>query len=125
MTERKKITLSRPAGADSDTPSSKPEFGGRKPPVRGSGTAPRKRMTAAEAEQARAEAAARGPGGWQGREPGRHGGQGADEGRRQGPGADRRRGEDQDENLGGPFGRFTRELHAGKYEAREHSVPLT
>lgn len=94
MTERKKITLSRPAGADSDTPSSKPEFGGRKPPVRGSGTAPRKRMTAAEAEQARAEAAARGPGHWQDRGPGGHGGQGAAEGRRQGPGPDRRRGDD-------------------------------
>lgn len=70
MTERKKITLSRPAGADSNTPSQQPEFGGRKPPVRGSGTAPRKRMTAAEAEQARAEAAARGPGQWQDRGPG-------------------------------------------------------
>lgn len=70
MTERKKITLSRPAGADSGSPSSKPEFGGRKPPVRGSGTAPRKRMTAAEAEQARAEAAACGPGQWQDRGPG-------------------------------------------------------
>jgi len=70
MTERKKITLSRPAGADSNTPSQTPEFGGRKPPVRGSGTAPRKRMSAAEAEQARAEAAARVPGQWQDRGPG-------------------------------------------------------
>jgi len=70
MTERKKITLSRPAGAGRGSPSSKPEFGGRKPPVRGSGTAPRKRMTAAEAEQARAEGAARGPGQWQDRGPG-------------------------------------------------------
>jgi len=70
MTERKKITLSRPAGADSNTPSQTPEFGGRKPPVRGSGTAPRKRMTAAEAEQARAEAAARAQGQWQDRGPG-------------------------------------------------------
>ena len=70
MTERKKITLSRPAGADSNAPSQTPEFGGRKPPVRGSGTAPRKRMTAAEAEQARAEAAARAPGQWQDRGPG-------------------------------------------------------
>ena len=52
MTERKKISLSRPA-ATGDTPSA------HKPPVRGPGTAPRKRMTAAEAEQARAERAAR------------------------------------------------------------------
>lgn len=71
MTERKKITLSRPAGADSNTPSQTPEFGGRKPPVRGSGTAPRKRMTAAEAEQARAEAAAHARGQRQDRGPGR------------------------------------------------------
>lgn len=53
MTERKKISLSRPA-ATGDTPSA------HKPPVRGPGTAPRKRMTAAEAEQARAERAERG-----------------------------------------------------------------
>ena len=78
MTERKKITLSRPAGADSNAPSPQPEFGGRKPPVRGSGTAPRKRMTAAEAEQARIDAAARGPGQWADR----------------GPGPDRARGDD-------------------------------
>ena len=52
MTERKKISLSRPA-ATGDTPSA------HKPPVRGPGTAPRKRMTAAEAEQARAERAER------------------------------------------------------------------
>ena len=52
MTERKKISLSRPASSgDTSTP--------HKPPVRGSGSAPRKRMTAAEAEQARAERAAR------------------------------------------------------------------
>ena len=54
MTERKKISLSRPAAASSEAPE-----GGRKPPVRGPGTAPRKRLSAAEAEQARVEAAAR------------------------------------------------------------------
>jgi len=52
MTERKKISLSRPA-ATGDAPSA------HKPPVRGAGSAPRKRMTAAEAEQARAERAER------------------------------------------------------------------
>ncbi len=52
MTERKKISLSRPA-ATGDAPSA------HKPPARGSGSAPRKRMTAAEAEQARAERAQR------------------------------------------------------------------
>jgi 23S rRNA pseudouridine2604 synthase len=82
MTERKKITLSRPTGADSQAPSGQPEFAGRKPPVRGSGTAPRKRMTAAEAEQSRVEAAARGPGQWQDR----------------GPGPDRPRGDDSHRN---------------------------
>jgi len=52
MTERKKLSLSRPAPADSsDAPAR------RKPPVRGAGSAPRKRMTAAEAAQAREEAA--------------------------------------------------------------------
>lgn len=54
MTERKKISLVRPAATGRDALE-----GGRKPPVRGPGTAPRKRMTAAEAEQARAQAAAR------------------------------------------------------------------
>ena len=54
MTERKKLSLNRPAPTDGD---SAPTH--RKPPVRGSGTAPRKRMTAAEAAQAREEAAAR------------------------------------------------------------------
>ena len=50
MTERKKISLSpKPATGDGNAP--------RKPPVRGS--APRKRLSAAEAEQARAERAAR------------------------------------------------------------------
>jgi 23S rRNA pseudouridine2604 synthase len=50
MTERKKISLSpKPATVDSTSP--------RKPPVRGN--APRKRLSAAEAEQARAERAAR------------------------------------------------------------------
>ncbi|WP_366517610.1 pseudouridine synthase [uncultured Aquabacterium sp.] len=54
MTERKKLSLNRPAPTEGgDAPSH------RKPPVRGSGTAPRKRMTAAEAAQAREEAAAR------------------------------------------------------------------
>lgn len=53
MTERKKLTLRKPAAAD--TPATGPDY--RKPPVRG--TAPRKRMTAAEAAQAREEAAAR------------------------------------------------------------------
>ena len=52
MTERKKISLSRPA-ATGDAPSA------HKPPARGAGSAPRKRMTAAEAEQARAERAER------------------------------------------------------------------
>ena len=70
MTERKKITLSRPAGADSQSPSGQPEFAGRKPPVRGNGTAPRKRMTAAEAEQARLDAATRGQNAWPDRAPG-------------------------------------------------------
>ena len=53
MTERKKLSLRPPAQADA--PSGADAF--RKPPVRG--TAPRKRMTAAEAAQARDEAAAR------------------------------------------------------------------
>lgn len=53
MTERKKLSLRKPAAAD--TPATGPDY--RKPPVRG--TAPRKRMTAAEAAQAREEAAAR------------------------------------------------------------------
>ena len=53
MTERKKLTLRKPAAAD--TPATGPDY--RKPPVRG--TAPRKRMSAAEAAQAREEAAAR------------------------------------------------------------------
>lgn len=54
MTERKKLSLNRPASTEGgDAPTH------RKPPVRGSGTAPRKRMTAAEAAQAREEAAAR------------------------------------------------------------------
>lgn len=53
MTERKKLSLSKPAQADS--PSGADEF--RKPPVRGN--APRKRMTASEAAQAREEANAR------------------------------------------------------------------
>ena len=56
MTERKKIILAKPAtpGAERDP------FAPRRPPVRGAGSAPRKRMTAEEAEQAalaRAEAA--------------------------------------------------------------------
>ena len=53
MTERKKLSLRKPAAAD--TPATGPDY--RKPPVRG--TAPRKRMTAAEAAQAREEAASR------------------------------------------------------------------
>lgn len=53
MTERKKLSLRPPAQADA--PSGADAF--RKPPVRGN--APRKRMTAAEAAQARDEAAAR------------------------------------------------------------------
>ncbi len=52
MTERKKISLSRPAATGDATSA-------HKPPVRGAGSAPRKRMTAAEAEQARAERAER------------------------------------------------------------------
>ncbi|MCH8180709.1 MAG: rRNA pseudouridine synthase [Proteobacteria bacterium] len=46
-------------------------------------------MTAAEAEQARAEAAARGPDPWHDRGPAGHGGPGAAAGRRQGPGPGR------------------------------------
>lgn len=55
MTERKKLSLTKPDQAAPDT------SGGtyRKPPVRGAGTAPRKRMTAAEAAQAREEMARR------------------------------------------------------------------
>ncbi|WP_286745261.1 pseudouridine synthase [Aquabacterium sp. UBA2148] len=52
MTERKKISLSRPAATGDATSA-------HKPPVRGSGSAPRKRMTASEAEQARVERAER------------------------------------------------------------------
>jgi 23S rRNA pseudouridine2604 synthase len=55
MTERKKLSLSKPAQADAETAGSPY----RRPPVRGSGTAPRKRLSAAEAAQAREEAAAR------------------------------------------------------------------
>lgn len=51
MAQRKKISL--PPSADSSAPESPPR---RRPPVRGSGTAPRKRPTAAEAEQAREDA---------------------------------------------------------------------
>ncbi|MBI2733954.1 MAG: pseudouridine synthase [Aquabacterium sp.] len=55
MTERKKLSLTKPDQAPTDA------TGGtyRKPPVRGAGSAPRKRMTAAEAAQAREEAARR------------------------------------------------------------------
>jgi 23S rRNA pseudouridine2604 synthase len=55
MTERKKLSLAKPEQATSDS-TTDPR---RKPPVRGPGSAPRKRMTAAEAAQAREEAAAR------------------------------------------------------------------
>jgi 23S rRNA pseudouridine2604 synthase len=55
MTERKKLSLTKPEQAPSDS-SASPH---RKPPVRGPGTAPRKRMTAAEAAQAREERKAR------------------------------------------------------------------
>ncbi|RZI86309.1 MAG: pseudouridine synthase [Rubrivivax sp.] len=75
MTERKKIILAKPATpADAERDPLAP----RRPPVRGAGSAPRKRMTAAEAEQAalaRAEAAARPPappaeeGRWPGQRP--------------------------------------------------------
>lgn len=51
MTERKKLSLNKPAQADTEQATF------RKPPVRG--TAPRTRMTAAEAAKAREEAAAR------------------------------------------------------------------
>jgi len=55
MTERKKLSLTKPDQAPTDA------TGGtyRKPPVRGAGSAPRKRMSAAEAAQAREEAAKR------------------------------------------------------------------
>jgi 23S rRNA pseudouridine2604 synthase len=62
MTERKKLSLTKPEQASSDKRDSAPgpDTGAyRKPPVRGSGTAPRKRMTAAEAAQAREERQAR------------------------------------------------------------------
>ncbi|MDE2400728.1 MAG: pseudouridine synthase [Burkholderiales bacterium] len=62
MTDRKKIILAKPATAEAQAEAD--AFAPRRPPVRGAGTAPRKRMTAAEAEQAakaRAEAAAQPP----------------------------------------------------------------
>ncbi len=55
MTERKKLSLTKPDQTTPDSPASTY----RKPPVRGTGSAPRKRMTAAEAAQAREDAAAR------------------------------------------------------------------
>ena len=55
MTERKKLSLTKPDQTDSDTPTS----AYRKPPVRGAGTAPRIRMTAEQAAQAREDAASR------------------------------------------------------------------
>ncbi|MBC7700151.1 MAG: pseudouridine synthase, partial [Massilia sp.] len=48
MTERKKIILAKPATPDAERDALAP----RRPPVRGSGSAPRKRMTVEEAEQA-------------------------------------------------------------------------
>jgi len=49
MTERKKIILAnKPATPDAE----RDAFAPRRPPVRGSGSAPRKRMTVEEAEQA-------------------------------------------------------------------------
>jgi 23S rRNA pseudouridine2604 synthase len=50
MTERKKISLRPQAAPEGDAPAAR-----RRPPVRGSGTAPRPRPTAAEAAQAAAE----------------------------------------------------------------------
>jgi len=55
MTERKKLSLTKPDQTTPDSPASTY----RKPPVRGAGSSPRKRMTAAEAAQAREDAAAR------------------------------------------------------------------
>ena len=54
MTERKKLTLGKPA-ADPASADAGPAR--RRPPVRGSGTAPRKRPTAQEAAEARAKRA--------------------------------------------------------------------
>ncbi|WP_290873744.1 pseudouridine synthase [Aquabacterium sp.] len=57
MTERKKLSLNKPHQAEPGHAPATPFD--RKPPVRGSAAVPRKRMTAAEAAQAREEAAAR------------------------------------------------------------------
>jgi 23S rRNA pseudouridine2604 synthase len=48
MTERKKIILAKPATPDAE----RDAFAPKRPPVRGAGSAPRKRMTVEEAEQA-------------------------------------------------------------------------
>jgi 23S rRNA pseudouridine2604 synthase len=57
--ERTKLSLKKPDQAASPDAADAADGPRRKPPVRGSGTAPRKRMTAAEAAQAREEASAR------------------------------------------------------------------
>ncbi|MGE5450899.1 MAG: pseudouridine synthase [Acidobacteriota bacterium] len=58
MTERKKLTLNKPA-ASADGPSDERAYAPRRPPVRGPGTAPRARQTAEQAAKAREERAAR------------------------------------------------------------------
>ncbi len=58
MTERKKLTLTKPADS-ADGPSDERAYAPRRPPVRGSGTAPRARQTAEQAAKAREERAAR------------------------------------------------------------------
>jgi 23S rRNA pseudouridine2604 synthase len=80
MTERKKLGLSKPAQTDADSSAPGADGPRRKPPVRGSGTAPRKRMTAAEAAQAREEAAKREAAAERGREAWRNEQRGDDRG---------------------------------------------
>jgi 23S rRNA pseudouridine2604 synthase len=80
MTERKKLGLSKPAQTDADSSGPAADSPRRKPPVRGSGTAPRKRMTAAEAAQAREEAAKREAAAERGREAWRNEQRGDDRG---------------------------------------------
>ncbi|MDE2593683.1 MAG: pseudouridine synthase [Burkholderiales bacterium] len=58
MTERKKLTLNKPADS-TDGPSDERGYAPRRPPVRGSGSAPRARQTAEQAAKAREERAAR------------------------------------------------------------------
>ncbi|MDE1997494.1 MAG: pseudouridine synthase [Burkholderiales bacterium] len=58
MTERKKLTLNKPAADDKAT-GARPS--GRRPPVRGSGSAPRARPTAEQAAKAREQRSERAP----------------------------------------------------------------